>query len=241
MKKRPRFQTKQELVYSALYEAIMDCTLAPGERLIIDDISRQLEVSHIPVREAISQLQSERLVFIVPHSGATVSPITRESIHEVFVLMEGLELVSMEIATARLSPADFDRLEQLLAEMDAAIDAGEVEQWSHLNATFHREITAATAMPRVIEMLGRTLDHWDRIRRYFGITPGRLAEAQAEHHEILAALVSHDVEHLRTLARQHSRRALEAYMLELDTNPAVTLTASSTGGSARLYRESREE
>ncbi|HET8644243.1 MAG TPA: GntR family transcriptional regulator, partial [Vicinamibacteria bacterium] len=48
----PRHRTKRELVYQTLRDAIMRCELAPGRRLLIDDLARQLEVSAIPVREA---------------------------------------------------------------------------------------------------------------------------------------------------------------------------------------------
>jgi DNA-binding FadR family transcriptional regulator len=51
-------------------------------------------VSAIPVREALQLLQSEGLVTTVPHVGATVSPVSRESVAEVFTLMEGLEIVA---------------------------------------------------------------------------------------------------------------------------------------------------
>ena len=73
-----RHRTKQEFVYETLREAIMRCELGPGRRLVIDELARQLEVSAIPVREALQLLQSEGLVTNVPHVGATVSPVSRE-------------------------------------------------------------------------------------------------------------------------------------------------------------------
>ncbi|MGB3328045.1 MAG: GntR family transcriptional regulator [Thermomicrobiales bacterium] len=215
MIERPRFQTKQELVYSALHDAIMACDLRPGQRLVIDEISRQLGVSHIPVREAIQQLQAEGLVQTTAHIGATVAPISRDNLREVFVLMEGFESVSMEIAAAQMTADEFAHLDRLLAQMDEAIADGEVQRWSRLNSAFHRVIAEATAMPTLIDLLGRTLDHWDRIRLHFGIVSHRLTTAQAEHREIVAALRDQDVESLRTLARAHSRNALAAYLVAL--------------------------
>ena len=54
-----RHRTKQEFVYRTLRAAIIRCELPPGERLVIDDLARQLAVSAIPVREALQLLQSE--------------------------------------------------------------------------------------------------------------------------------------------------------------------------------------
>ena len=84
------YRTKSELVYATLRSAIMRCDLEPGTRLIIDDISESLGVSHIPVREALNPLQSEGLVTVVPHSGATVAPVSPGDVVEIFSIMEGL-------------------------------------------------------------------------------------------------------------------------------------------------------
>jgi DNA-binding GntR family transcriptional regulator len=78
--KPDRHRTKQAFVYETLRDAILKCEMPPGERLIIDDLAGRLEVSAIPVREALQVLQTEGLVVTVPHVGATVAPISLESI-----------------------------------------------------------------------------------------------------------------------------------------------------------------
>jgi len=74
-----RFRTKQEYVYQALRGAILRGELAPGQRLVIDQIGRRLQVSAIPIREALQLLQSEGLVLSAPHVGSTVAPISTPS------------------------------------------------------------------------------------------------------------------------------------------------------------------
>ena len=71
-------RTKQEFVYRTLREAILRCELQPGERLVIDDLARRLNVSIIPVREALQLLQAESLVQVVPHVGTSVTPVSRD-------------------------------------------------------------------------------------------------------------------------------------------------------------------
>ena len=82
--------TKQQYAYETLRASILKSELAPGTRLVIDDLARRFEISIIPVREALRLLQSEGLVVSVAHVGATVAPISRESVTEVFTLLEGL-------------------------------------------------------------------------------------------------------------------------------------------------------
>jgi DNA-binding GntR family transcriptional regulator len=210
------YRTKSELVYATLRSAIMRCELEPGTRLIIDDISESLGVSHIPVREALNQLQSEGLVTVVPHSGATVAPVSPDDVTEIFSIMEGLEIVATRVAAEQASDADLARLASLLEPMDAAVARQEPERWAELNIAFHREIAAITGMPMLKEMMNRVLDRWDRVRRYVRVLPDRLGEAQQQHHDIVRALQRHDVSTAQALATLHNRGALGAYQSRLD-------------------------
>ena len=164
-----RHRTKQEFVHRTLREAILKCELAPGERLVIDELARRLEVSSIPVREALQLLQSEGLVTTVPHVGATVAPLSRESVAEVFTVMEGLEIVATRAAAQRASEEDLDALQELVALMDHALSRGAHEQWAELNTRFHLAISRLTGMPLLQEMMERALGRWDRVRRFYRV------------------------------------------------------------------------
>jgi DNA-binding GntR family transcriptional regulator len=121
--KESRHRTKQEFAYQTLRDAIMRCELQPSERLVIDDLARRLNVSIIPVREAIQILQSEGLVVTVPHAGATVAPISRQSIQDVFTVLEGLEVVATRLVAERRNTSELNALGSLVADMDKAVDA----------------------------------------------------------------------------------------------------------------------
>jgi DNA-binding GntR family transcriptional regulator len=209
----PRHRTKRELVYQTLRDAIMRCELAPGRRLLIDDLARQLEVSAIPVREALQLLQSEGLVDNVPHVGATVSPISRQSIDEVFAVMEGLEVVATRAAAENLSAADAAVLEQLVTDMDRAQAAGHYAEWADLNSRFHLAIARLSAMPMLQEMTERVLARWDRVRRFFfnGVLVHRVEQAQSEHRALLDAMRARDLAALERTVKEHNRGALAAY------------------------------
>jgi DNA-binding GntR family transcriptional regulator len=214
MLERPQHRTKQEMAYRALRESIMRCEMQPGDRLIIDDISRQLGVSHIPVREALHQLQSEGLVVNVPHSGATVAPISPNDVSEVFSLMEGLERIALRFAAMRLTPEYLLQLRESVEEMDEAAANGDGERWGVLNSRFHRDIARIADMQLLRDFTDRTLDQWERVRRYYNILSGRLGRAQQQHHEILIALEQNDLDRLENLATSHNREALDAYLAE---------------------------
>ena len=208
-----RFRTKQEYVYQSLRGAIMRGELAPGQRLVIDDIARRLEVSAIPIREALQSLQAEGLVVSAPHVGATVASISQDEVHEVFSIMEGLETVAVREAAARLTQEQGQSLQAIVAEMDSAVDRQEYERWAEMNGKLHRSIGEVAAMPLLREMTDRALSRWERLRRHYfqGVLVPRVEQAQREHRELLCALLARDPDEAERVVRAHNRNAKTAY------------------------------
>jgi DNA-binding GntR family transcriptional regulator len=221
-----QYLTKQQYVCATLRDAIIRCDLAPGERLVIDDLARRMDVSIIPVREALRLLESEGLVVSVAHVGTTVAPVSRASVLEVFAILEGLESASACAAAKSVTAADLAELEDLVAAMDRDIEAERHDLWAELNTRFHLAISRASRMPMLDQMLRRALDHWDRVRRYFfrGVLVPRVATAQHEHRDMVAHIKSGDIAALEGTVRAHNRGAREAYLAYLDAEPAVGLS-----------------
>jgi len=219
-------RTKQEFAYRTLRHAIMQCELGPGERLVIDDLARRLQVSIIPVREAIHMLQSEGLVLTVPHAGATVAPVSRASILDVFTVLEGLEIVATRLVAEHASSAELSTLDKLVERMDKAVASKRYAQWADLNTTFHVTIGGLPGLPMLKEMTERVLARWGRIHRFFfrGVLVHRAEQAQQEHRAIFAAMRARDFVALERLVRQHNRGSLDAYMTYLDRQPEVSTT-----------------
>jgi DNA-binding GntR family transcriptional regulator len=210
--------TKQQLAYAAMREAIIRCELAPGERIVIDDLARRFDVSIIPVREALRLLESEGLIVSVAHTGTSVAPVSRQLVIEVFALLEGLETVSARAAATVATAADLAVLRNLVKRMDRALAGGRPGNWAELNTDFHLAISRLSGMPMVDQMLRRALDHWDRVRRFFftGVFTQRAAAAQHEHHLMLDRLGAGDVDGIEQIMRMHNRGALKAYLTYLD-------------------------
>lgn len=212
-----RYQTKQEMVYHTLRDAIMHGALPPGQRLVIDEIAQALHISHIPVREALHVLQSEGLIETIPHTGARVTSITRESIIEVFTLMEGLDLVATRKAAERLTSKQLDLLTGLLADMDGALHTHDYERWGDLNTRFHRNIAAMSGMPLLQEMTDRIFQQWDRVRYHFfdQVMINRAEQAQSEHWALLGAMRDNDALLIEQLVKQHNHNTLAIYLKQV--------------------------
>jgi DNA-binding GntR family transcriptional regulator len=208
-------RSKKEFVTDALRTAILNGELTPGTRLIIDELAERLGVSPIPVREALQQLAGDGYVVIKPYVGAEVAPIEAESVIEVFSLLETMETVSGRAACQQMSDADFDTLEEILIRMDSL--TGEPEQWSQENRRFHKFICDRSGTRLIGSLMGKVLDHWDRLHRYFlkDVFARRLTQAQSEHWKILRALRTRDPERVEVVIREHARSSLRAYTQHL--------------------------
>jgi len=215
---RPRPRTKQAFVYETLREEIMQCDSPPEARLVIDDLARRLGVSTIPVREALQILQTEGLIVNVPHVGATVAPITRESIVDVFSVLEGLETVAFRLVAERGAAGELGVIEMLIGEMDDALAADRHEDWALLNLQFHATVAAMPGLPMLREGTAHVLDNWRRVRRFFfsGVLMRRAEQAQAEHRAMFAHTRDRQFDQLEAVVAQHNRGALASYLAYLD-------------------------
>lgn len=218
------FKTKQEYVYQVLKEAIMTCDIPPNEKLIISNIASQLEVSAIPVREALQNLQSERLVTYNHHVGAVAAPITEKDVIETFTIKEGLESAAVRIASESLTDSHRQYIKTCLQQMDEVIANEQYEQWGRLNADFHKALVNVTEMPVLIEMHMKILDKWTRIRRYFfnEVLEHRHERFQQEHHAIFAAVQTGNVSRAEQVIKQHNQQALQDYMAHLEAREATS-------------------
>lgn len=215
MRATKSFRSKKEFVYETLREKILDGQLAPDARLIIDDLSAELGVSPIPVREALQQLQSEGFVDIEPYVGARVAQMHKESIEEIFALLEATEVISGRAACTQMVEADFADIEALLTRMDNSID--DLELWSEQNVELHQLICERAKTPLVGSMMVQVVDHWNRLRRLYlkAVFAGRIAKAQEDHWALLDALRTRNPETVEKVIQDHNRIALQGYLTQL--------------------------
>ncbi len=230
---RASHRTKQEFVYRTLRAAILRCELRPGERLVIEDLAQRLNVSTIPVREALQLLQSEGLVESVPHVGTSVAPLSRNSILDVFSILEGLQIVAARVAAERAGPADFAALDAVISRMDEVVASAGLEVWGDLNSQFHVAIAAITGLPMLQQMTVQAFDRWNQMRRYFfsDVLALRARQAQREHHAIVAAMRARAFDRLSALLAEHNQHALQDYLHHLDSRAA---SGPAGGQSAAL-------
>lgn len=185
------------LVADVLRQAILRGILTAGQQLRQDEIARELGVSHIPVREALRQLEAEGLVRLRPYRGFEVSELSPEEVEELYEIRIPLECQALRLALPHLTEEDVRKAEQVLDAIDAADDPS---VWSELNTEFHAVLYAPSRRQRLLNLIRTLRTNVDRYLRLYISVMQRKQFSQREHRRILDAVRKRDeAEALRAL------------------------------------------
>lgn len=196
-------------VYEALKERILDMEYAPGERLVIDQIARELGVSGTPVRDALTRLAAERVIDFTPFRGFAVLPDpTLDEIAQSFEAREAIELCAVRLGCERATDEQIERLGRIHRRIAShAYDgrSGSFSKFVKLNQEFH-ELLAMTSGNRYLVEALRGLYHYILIARTMhGRGVPDLEQIDEEHEAILKAFRARDAEALETAVARHIR------------------------------------
>ena len=229
--------TKGDDIALVIEEAIVSGELAPGTVLRQEQLSEQFNVSRTPVREALRRLAALGLVSFVPNRGVRVRTISREELHEAFMVRAELESLATEVAATKITPEqlqELDESEKRFAEISQALRAKEpgeerrsiMGDWVRANHAFHDIIYRAADLP-LVEQLAKSA------RRTFSgpavWAPGdeTIDELyllnERQHTSIREALAARSPEGARALAREHvlsSFNLLETILEQVGLAPA---------------------
>src|SRR3954470_17231307 len=181
----------RDRAYHALRDAIVDGTLAPGERLRDAELTRWLGLSRTPVREAVARRELGGPVEPAPQRFTRVTPLDRRDARDAFPLVAALHALAAELAVPRLTGDDLAAMDAADARFAAAQGAADVEAALAADDDFHAVFVAASAnaeLPRVLARLMPRLRRRERAR--FGSLPGRRSVAQ--HDGIVRAAAARD-------------------------------------------------
>jgi DNA-binding GntR family transcriptional regulator len=198
-------------------EAIVSGELEPGTVLRQEQLSEQFQVSRTPVREALRRLAALGLVSFVPNRGVRVRTISREELHEAFLVRAELEGLATEVAARKMTADDLAELEdaeQRFAKISQelrALEPGEARRtimgdWVRANHAFHDVIYRVADLP-LVEQLAKSA------RRSFSgpavwapgdhSIDGLYAKNAEQHRAIRQALVAGSPTGARELGREH--------------------------------------
>jgi DNA-binding GntR family transcriptional regulator len=199
---RPAALTSE--VYTAILDRITSLAIAPGARINVDTLARELGVSQTPVREALSRLEAEGLVLKTHLIGHRAGPqLTRAQIEQLFELRLMIEPAGAAMAARGLSAQSHEMLDRLHAEMSALPSkAGPTySEFARKDAEFHAVIAEASGNAFLADALAKLHTHVHIFRLVFHTRV--TSEAITEHTALLAALRRGDAAGSKKSMREH--------------------------------------
>jgi DNA-binding GntR family transcriptional regulator len=215
----PVIETKTSFMYKQLKEEILSGRLKPGEKLVTPRIAEAFGISIIPVREAFGQLKAEGYVTIVPHTGVYVAEIDFDQLRKIYAVRAVLEGYAVRLAASRLESRALNRLSKIITKIDRTIESEKFAEIDRLNYHFHMSIYEASGNEYLVKLIDDLLEKTTRVRKMYGLMPGRAVKSNQEHRKILQALEKKNVERLEHLVRLHLDETLKALNRTLTEPP----------------------
>ena len=197
--------TVQRLVAEELRKEIICGNFRPGYPLRLRDLADQYQVSTMPVREALRQLESDGLVTIIPRRGAIVTKLSADELEEIYDIRTTLEVMATRYAVPAISEETLETLDGLIVTMDQHLE--EVTELVRLNFEFHSVLYAASRRNHLLELI-QTLRH--RTEHYlhaYIVGKEGMPMAQDEHRLVVAACRRGDAEQAAAIMQEHVTKA----------------------------------
>lgn len=217
-----RAPTLSSAVYEQVKASIVNLSLAPGMRLVTDDLARDLGVSRTPVREAVQHLLRERLIEEVGVAGViAVARVTPRYVEEIYELRAALEGIATRAATARLRDTDVVVLQARFDQVARDISRGERDSYYHFEEYLHDAIFVWADNSHLAATWATVRAHVERIRHVSHVTPNsQLPLGHEEHRPVLTALSRRDPE--------GARQSMETHLMNMSAR--ISLRVERAGG-----------
>lgn len=219
--------SKSQVAYRWMRERIANQEYTPGYRLVLGAIAGELDMSVVPVREAIRQLEAEGLVTFERHVGARVAMVDDSQYRFSMQSLSILEGAATALSARSLTADDLRAARAINARMIETLAHFDPRAFTALNQQFHAVLFAKCANPRMLELVEA---EWARLGHLrdstFSFVPGRARESVAEHDGILRLIeTGAPLGEIEQAARRHRVTTLDAYMTHEHPGEALGLPA----------------
>lgn len=220
-------QSKSQRAYHWMKDRIARQEYTPGYRLVLGSIAKDLEMSVVPVREALRQLEAEGLVTFERNVGAHVSMVDDSQYRYSMQALSLLEGAATALAARRLTEDDLRRARSVNDKMIESLDHFDPTLFTTLNQEFHSILYTKCVNPRLVTLVEAEWSRLGHLRAStFSFVPGRAQESVQEHVNIVRLIeIGAPLGEIEKAARRHRAATLDAYMVHEHPDETLGLPA----------------
>jgi DNA-binding GntR family transcriptional regulator len=207
-------QSKSQRAYQWIKERIARNEYTAGYRLVLATIAKELDMSVVPVREAIRQLEAEGFVTFAHNVGAQVSMVDEAQYRDSMQALAVLEGSATALAARRLTVEDLRQARTVNERMIASLEHFDPRLFTTLNQEFHTILFTKCVNARMVVLVQAEWARLGHLRAStFSFVPGRAHQSVCEHENIVALIEQGaPLDQIETAARQHRTATLDAYL-----------------------------
>jgi DNA-binding GntR family transcriptional regulator len=197
----------RDQAYAMLRQAIADADIYQSrEEIRLDErvLSETLGVSRTPVREAMTLLEQEGFLRMVPRRGIYIVRKSKREIVEMIQMWAALESMAARLATIHATDEEIARLRHMFDDFRDSTPAEHIAEYSDANIAFHQAIVELSRSQVILDTIKNIFVHVRAIRRMTISQSDRASRSIVDHLRIIEALEQRDTELAEKLVRQHS-------------------------------------
>jgi DNA-binding GntR family transcriptional regulator len=216
-------RTLAEKAFETLHTAIITGRLRPGARLPIEELAGLLEMSPMPIREAVRRLDAAGLVENIPHRGARVTELSITDLAEVYEARLALEVLAIRRAAERFSDQHEARARHSLTVLQYMSDDNSAATCA-AHDRFHFALYGAAGSAWLLRLIRPV---WETSERYCLEAPEsrQLAARSAEHDELLEACVANDPDRAAVALHDHLATTANNVTVAMGGEPLYELSS----------------
>lgn len=203
----PERRSLTDVIHDQLERMILSGRLKPGEPVNEKSLSDNNGLSRGPIREACRRLEEAGLVEIIVNRGTFVRKISYRTATELCNLRELLAIYAIRRVVDRIQPEQVQAIITVMEKIEAAINTGDLHEFSDLNSDFHTMLIEAGGNQRLTMMYSAinkelTLFRWRALSQRT-----ELSETLTAHRAIVSALIERNTDALVEAVEAHLRTA----------------------------------
>jgi len=199
--------TLRKKVLNYLREKILGGVMSPEERLIETKIAKEIGVSRTPIREALHNLEQERLVKAIPRVGYVVTRMQEEEVEEVCEIRVAIEGLAIKRAIERAQKQLAKDLRKNIIKQRSEISKGNIRAYLELDAQFHEVSAVLSGSSRLLDLTQMLRRHMLRFRMQSLYIIETALKSLKGHERILEAVEKGDPKLAVIALEQHLKSA----------------------------------
>jgi DNA-binding GntR family transcriptional regulator len=223
-------------LYSDILERIIGGELAPGQRLVEEDLARKYGVSRTPIRDTLLALRKDGLVHQVRNRGATVAPFTASDVEEFYDIRKALEVFCIPALVRSGRWSDLIELQRRMLALEGKSGAEWRDAHAALDLDLHRAIVSSSNNQRLIHYMDTltVLIGSMQVSSYrHDRSEAHVIESGRQHLCIVRALLDRDAQLAQQLLDENiefgKRNAVELFLSIREGKSPISPTASVSG------------